>query len=292
MKSNKPTSHHFPSDKQIDKNFKARANSEAIRMADHFSYYLKPQIAYNPNLRTNSYAIRHNVYCEELSFEQRRSSKIETDIFDTHSIHSLIQHRDGQFAGTVRMVLSLEEDQKLPLEKISNLNLKGAKICPGQFARHSICELSRLAVPKIFRRRRTDAVSGAATGAFQTEYYSETELRCFPFIAIGLYLTAASMCIISGIEHVFVMMEPRLARSMNFIGIKFEQIAPAIEYHGRRAPYHIVPSTFLTHLSDGFSSLFLNIKNQVELDFQDLSHADDLFQQQMKTLRHRNGIPN
>lgn len=57
-------------------------------------------------------------------------------------------------------------------------------------------------------------------------------------------MASAIMCIDSGIKHVYVMMEPRLASSMKFVGIKFIQIGKPIEYHGLRAPYYINPEIF------------------------------------------------
>jgi N-acyl amino acid synthase of PEP-CTERM/exosortase system len=111
-----------------------------------------------------------------------------------------------------------------------------------------------------FRRRQSDKFKGASTGAINTHSYSDTELRCFPFIAIGLYLSAASVVIEKDIKHTFVMMEPRLARSMRFVGIQFEQIGPTINYHGKRAPYYINPSLLMQNLSPSFKIMLRDIR--------------------------------
>jgi len=71
------------------------------------------------------------------------------------------------------------------------------------------------------------------------------------------------MAINSGIKHTYVMMEPRLARSMKFVGIRFIQIGEAIDYHGLRAPYYINPNIFLENLSPGFASLYQSIKTDI-----------------------------
>ena len=47
--------------------------------------------------------------------------------------------------------------------------------------------------------------------------YSEDELRCFPFIAIGLYLAAAGQVYNHRIPHTYVMMEPQAKKSMAFM---------------------------------------------------------------------------
>merc|ERR1712000_558751 len=100
-------------------------------------------------------------------------------------------------------------------------------------------------------------------GAINTKTYSENELRCFPFIAIGLYFSAAALAMKQGIQHAYVMMEPRLARSMRFIGIKFDQIGPVIDYHGRRAPYYINQPILLKNLSRGFKTMLSHISRNV-----------------------------
>ena len=75
-------------------------------------------------------------------------------------------------------------------------------------------------------------------------------------------MTAATIAIESGINHAFVMMEPRLARSMQFVGIKFEQIGPAIEYHGKRAPILYQCRYVLEQLEQWFPKLvFRNQQN-------------------------------
>ena len=76
-------------------------------------------------------------------------------------------------------------------------------------------------------------------------------------------MAAAIMCIDTGTKHVYVMMEPRLARSMKFVGIKFIQIGKPIEFHGLRAPYYINPDIFLDNLSSGFKSLYLAIEQEL-----------------------------
>jgi N-acyl amino acid synthase of PEP-CTERM/exosortase system len=76
-------------------------------------------------------------------------------------------------------------------------------------------------------------------------------------------MTAATMCINTGIRHVYVMMEPRLARSMKFIGINFQQLGDPIDYHGIRAPYYISPEIFMKNLSPGYQSLFSTIEKDI-----------------------------
>ncbi len=120
-------------------------------------------------------------------------------------------------------------------------------------------------MPFDFRRRQADKFDGSGTGVINESDYSEDELRCFPFIAIGLYLAAAGQVYNHRIPHTYVMMEPRLAKSMAFIGIKFKQIGPPVYYHGIRAPYYISQDVFFEHLSPSFNVMFDLIRNQLKV---------------------------
>ncbi|WP_218312889.1 PEP-CTERM/exosortase system-associated acyltransferase [Alteromonas antoniana] len=237
---------------------------EANYISQHFSSYLEPVVATSQSLCEESFKIRHNVYCDELSFEPVRENGMETDEFDAFSRHCLIHHKSSDhFAGTVRVVRPLKQGEQLPIEKYCLNSITNDKLNPAFFERHEVCEISRLAVPKDFRRRQMDKFQGAATGVINQSTYSETELRCFPFIAVGLYFSAAAMVIHNEIKHAYVMMEPRLARSMGFVGIKFEQIGPVIEYHGKRAPYYINQDLLYKTLTPGFKIMLKHIQQTV-----------------------------
>ena len=242
----------------------AKANREAHSISDHFTQFLQPCVANNQTLKEEAFKIRHNVYCEELAFEDVRDNGQEVDEFDQQSIFSLIKHKpSGTFTSCVRLVTSNGPDELLPIEKYCMASITNKDLSPEHFNRDEIAEISRLAVKSDFRRRKADKYKGSSTGVISEVSYSETELRCFPFIAIGLYMTAATMCMNTGIRHVYVMMEPRLARSMKFIGINFKQLGDPIDYHGIRAPYYINPEIFMKNLSPGYKSLYSTIEKDI-----------------------------
>jgi len=237
---------------------------KANQISRHFSEYLCPEAALNDGLKQESYKMRHNVYCEELRFENIRDNKMESDEFDAHSTHCLIKHiPTGKYAGTVRIVRSENESQLLPIEKYCISTISDDAVHPGDFPRSEICEISRLTVPAQFRKRAADKFQGSATGGINEHEYSERELRCFPFIAVGLYLCAASATRKYNIKHCFVMMEPRLARSLRFIGISFLQVGPVVDYHGKRAPYYINRDVMLSSLTPGFKRMLKNIEKNL-----------------------------
>lgn len=249
----------------VKKMIAGKVDKEALLVSSHFDKFLRPQLAYNQSYYDEVFSIRHQVYCEELAFEEQRPDKKETDEFDRYAQFCLIEHKPtGNYAGCVRIVTPHSDAELLPIEKYCGHAIEASDIHPKRYSRHNICEISRLAVPKQFRRRQADNTPGIATGGINIDTYSEEELRCFPFIAVGLYLTAASTILRQGIEHCFVMMEPRLARSMAFIGIRFQQLGKPVEYHGKRAPYYINPELFLSNLSPGFKNLLSLLEDEVD----------------------------
>ncbi len=242
-----------------------KVSHDAKNIAEHFTEFLTPQVATTEELRDEVFRIRHNVYCEELAFEDVKEEGMEQDEFDCQSIFSMIRHKPTNiYTSCVRVVKSDNESELLPIEKYCLESIQNEEFHPSNFARSEICEISRLAVKADFRRRKADQFRGSGTGVISETTYSETELRCFPFIAIGLYMAAATMAIDTGVKHVYVMMEPRLARSMKFVGIKFIQLGDAIDYHGKRAPYYINPNIFLENLTPGFKALYRSIQKDID----------------------------
>lgn len=245
-----------------------KVNSDAQNIADHFTKFLQPEFATTQALEEEAFRIRHNVYCEELGFEALQPDGMERDEFDEQSKFALIKHKPTDtYTSCVRIVKSSSPEELLPIEKYCKFSIQHDEYDPSLFKREEICEISRLAVKSDFRRRQTDKFKGSGTGVISEDSYSETELRCFPFIAIGLYMSAATLAIESGIKHAFVMMEPRLARSMKFVGIKFIQLGKPVDYHGLRAPYYINPKIFMKNLSPGFKALYKSINTDIAREF-------------------------
>ncbi len=241
------------------------ANKEADKITEHFKHYFTPQIALHETLKEQSFKIRHNVYCEELGYERIRYTGMETDIFDVHSKACVIKHNSsGTYAGTVRAILADNEQNLLPIEKYCANSIEERKTHPSNFDRNTIAEVSRLAVPSNFRRRSTEKHYGAGMGVINEETYSTEEIRCFPFITTSLYFSVMALLIQEGIKHVYIMVEPKLAKSMSFVGLHFKQIGELTNYHGRRAPYYISTDEALASLPDGFRGLYDYIDTSIQ----------------------------
>ena len=238
------------------------ASEEALTIARHFAQYLQPGIANTAEYRREVYALRHQVYCEELHFEEEKPEQIETDEFDERSIHCCIRHVSSRnLAGILRLITSNAPEEALPIKHFCNHALTNPELHPDRFLPRQICEISRLAVPASFRKRQVDQFEGVATGAINESTFSAQELRFFPYIAVSLYLSAIAMTYKTRRFHVFVMMEHRLARSLNFVGIRFQPIGPVIDYHGQRAPFYIDSRQIKPTLSPGYRKLLTFIQS-------------------------------
>lgn len=231
---------------------------------DHFFNYFDPRMVENDVEQDACYALRHQVYCQELRHEAANPDNLETDAFDAYSHSCLIQHMpSGYYAGTIRVIHPQTNQQRLPIETYYEHNQPKLTIHPGEFKRGEVAELSRIAIPDLFRRRTIDRHPGSGTGVINTQSYSEVEVRCFPLIAVGLYLSAAAICRAKGITHAFAMMEADLARSAEFIGFNCEQIGEYTELHGSRAPYYINPNS-MPKLRPAFYALIKEIEKSFQ----------------------------
>jgi len=248
----------------VKKAMASMASNEAKNISQHFSAFLRPEIARTEQLKHDVYRLRHHVYCEELNFEDVKENHEEQDEFDLRATHCFIRHLSSdRLAGTVRLIYTAQDGDLLPIEKYCRQAIEHPDLNPDKFDRRTICEISRLAVPAEFRRRTIDNFEGAATGAINARTYSEQELRCFPYIAICLYLAAASMSLKTDRVNVFVMMEPRLARSLSFVGIHFQQVGQPIEFHGKRAPYYIDARSLDKTMSTGYKKLLESVQRDL-----------------------------
>jgi N-acyl amino acid synthase of PEP-CTERM/exosortase system len=237
--------------KKIYRNYKRLRQTHIL--SHHFSDFFTPIVASDKKDLEAAHNIRHQVFCDELELFDKDNSKLEHDDYDRYAKQCLIQHKESsEYAGTVRIIMPETHDDIMPIEKIASAFITKKEFHPHNFPRHEVCEISRIAIPKCFRRRKTDQFKGSATAAINTRTYSEIELRCFPLIAVGLYMATAATAISAGKKHAFFMVEPRLARSMRFVGIKLTKIGDDFEYVGQRAPYYANYNDFLDNLSPSF----------------------------------------
>lgn len=218
-------------------------------LADLFQTHFDIVPADQEHMLDKVFRIRHQVYCEELGYEPHRTNQLEQDEFDKNSIHCLLLHKPSQtYVGCVRLILA---DGKLPelgfpFEQVCGKSLHWTFDKSGETSRKRYGEISRLAITSDFRRPRND-VNGDGRRA-NPDARDDDAKRLFPSIALGLYLAITAMGLSKGLDGVFAMMEPRLARQLRRFGIHFQQIGEAVEHRGARAPYFISRNSLLDNL--------------------------------------------
>jgi N-acyl amino acid synthase of PEP-CTERM/exosortase system len=213
----------------------------SLTLASTFRDYFQVLRADTDLLREVVFRIRYQVYCAELGFENPKEfpDRLERDAFDPISEHCLLRHRlSGEFAGCVRLIRrdSERSEPALPLELHCGESLNQTLMRKLALDRTEYGEISRLAVPAQFRRRRGEA--GDPIGKLSPPG-SSTDNRHLPLIPLGLYLAATSAGLQAGLEGVFAMMEPRLARHLRRFGFLFQQAGDVVDYRGERAAYYL-----------------------------------------------------
>jgi N-acyl amino acid synthase of PEP-CTERM/exosortase system len=159
--------------------------------------------------------------------------------------------------------IGINSDSLLPFEKHCAESLDYEFIKDLHLERQTVCEISRLAVDGIFRRR---------TGETLTRFgdvlsFTDQEKRTFSLIAVAGFLASTALTELSGRTNVFAMMEPFLPRLLKRSGILFQRAGNDIDYHGIRAPYFIKTQSALDNMAPDLKALYLWLKEQVEVAY-------------------------
>ncbi len=239
--------------------------SDGLTLTELFDEYFSVDLALTQKQKNHAYRIRYDVYCKEFNYEdcENHADEREVDEFDDSSLHCLITHRFSKTpAACVRLVpAGTDEDTgRLPLEKYCAESLDATFVRQLELDRNTVCEISRLAVDGLFRRRSHETLS--YFGDIDTGF-SREEQRTFPLVAVASFLGAAALAEVSGRDNIFAMMEPFLPRLLKRSGIVFQMAGKNIEYHGLRAPYFITTQTVLSGLKPDIRVLYEKIKAQI-----------------------------
>ncbi|WP_201349447.1 PEP-CTERM/exosortase system-associated acyltransferase [Neptunomonas japonica] len=239
-------------------------------LANNFQEYFTVNLAFNNELKKESFRTRFNVYCREFNYEpaEHFPNEEETDEFDSISLHCLIKHKaSGKTAGCVRLVPTNVNDPQslLPFEKHCGESLDSEFIDRLNLDRNEICEISRLAVDGAFRRRANETTD--RYGNAQQFQFTDEERRYFPLIAVSAFLASTSLTALSGRTSVFAMMEPFLPRLLKRSGIVFKKAGEDIDYHGIRAPYFIRTESAVENMKPELKELYNAIHNSISQDY-------------------------
>ena len=241
-------------------------------LVSKYHAYFRVQRADTPDLIREAQKIRYDVYCREFRFEDEseHADGLEIDPFDLVSRHCVMIHKpSGLCVGCVRLVLAnpAEPSALFPFEKYCGDSLRREIVDPATLPRDSFGEISRMAIRQEFRRRRGEVSHPDGFGAV-TNPLRDQDRRHGPQMVLGLYLAAAAIGLSSGLESVFAMMEPRLARHLFFAGIRFEQVGDVIDYHRPRAAFRITRQSIFAYLDPEVRALLDTIS--VDLSGPDL----------------------
>lgn len=183
--------------------------------------------------------LRYQVYVNEWGFEKPEDHPggIEQDEYDQHSIHfcAFSKHSDDVL-GAARIILGSE--RSLPIEQHFNIT----QFPPG-VRREQAAEISRLAISKEFRCRALQrTIFGAEQSTSNHMRHMMENSRDFRRkfehqLVRGLYISLYRESKIRELTHWFTVMAKGLYVILRRWGICFEQIGPARDYHGLRAPY-------------------------------------------------------
>ena len=247
-------------------------SDNSLTLAQTFQKYFSVQLANTPELKRKVYNIRYHVYCKEFEYESIEScpDEMESDEYDDCSLHCLIIHNSTNIpAACVRLVPTSDHDiqqsfDPLPFEKYCSDSLDKTFIKQLNLERNTECEISRLAVDGIFRKRSGEALT--RFGDVNLDF-SKEEQRTFLLIAVAAFLAATALTDLSGKTNVFAMMEPFLPRLLKRSGILFQRVGKDIDYHGIRAPYFITTQSALDNMRPELLELYHWVHQQIESSF-------------------------
>jgi len=241
---------------------------EKPSLAQNFQDFFRIEIAQTKEQKSKVYGIRYRVYCDEFGYESidKFPDEEEKDEYDDFSLHCLIIHKSsGLPAACVRLVPASYGQNKttlLPLERYCEDSLDHEYIDNLNLDRKTVCEISRLAIDCLFRRRTGEELT--RFGEIHGLDCDQQEQRTFSLIAIAAFLAVTALTEISGKTNAFAMMEPFLPRMVKRSGINFIKSGTDIDYRGIRAPYFIQTQSALDNMHDDLKELYVWIYKQIE----------------------------
>jgi N-acyl amino acid synthase of PEP-CTERM/exosortase system len=252
-----------------------QTQSKSMTQAESFKQYFRVEFASTQSQKKQVYGIRYNVYCKEFEYEliDQFTEELEFDDYDKDSLHCLITHRKTAIpAACVRLVptqvtnneLPVSNEELLPFEKYCSSSLDNELVKSWQLERHTVCEISRLAVDGAFRKRPGELLT--RFGKVTTQI-SQHEQRTFMLIAVAAFLASTALTELTERTNVFAMMEPFLPRLLKRSGINFQRVGKDMDYHGIRAPYFIKTQSALDNMRPELLDLYHWIYEQVETTF-------------------------
>jgi len=244
-------------------------------LSQHFERYFTVQKADDVDAKERTYNLRYQVFCHELGYSLPHDGRHEFDEFDNRADHVLLMHRaTGTEAGCVRLIHPLLEQsgERLPFEHYAMQVFDHSELDLRKLPPERCCELSRLAVGARFRRRMGEYANASGVPPLSTQDIDRAilqprSMRQFPFIAFSLYQSTIALIMNAGYEHVFLGVEPRLARHLALFGIHLRQVSQVFDHFGSRALYYTDRAQLLDDIeswSPSLQVLYQTIAGQID----------------------------
>lgn len=236
----------------------------AMSTGDGFRKYFEILPAIGEADRRAAFRVRHSVYCEDLGWEPVRADGLETDEYDEQAVHCLVRSRASrEHIGCVRLILARPDGPRpqLPFERTCAGVLDRSIIDPARIDRNRIAEVSRLSIVGNYRRRRGEENS---PGILQDADFGTPDRPRFPYLLVGLYMGVFALADMHGLEKLFLLSEPRLAKHLDKIGITNTRIGDAVEHRGMRAPAVMDVRQVIDNLDPLLGSVYSVVRNELE----------------------------
>ncbi len=251
------------------------ANFDQFDLGRGFRSYFEIVPALDKVCTDEVFRIRHEVYCQDLGYEQIRPDGLETDAFDHRSHHYLLRSvRNPKMAvGCARLVTSdaINPDACFPFEESCRDSLHRHIIDPSKLSRAHIGEVSRLAVRAPFRRRKGEQSNPSPS---ITPDFDLPQQPRFPYVPIALYLGAIELARRNNIEVLFILTEPRLAEHFCRAGVQLKQIGDPIEHRGQRIPSMLDVRHTIQHMRKMVLPIWHVIQHEIEAGFAEQKQRD------------------
>jgi N-acyl amino acid synthase of PEP-CTERM/exosortase system len=204
-------------------------NTDDSLLVQHDRYF-STILADSPALMKAAHALRFQVYCLERKFEnaEEHPSGLEMDTYDAHSISGVLFHLPtGGAMGSARLILpQAGVEDSLPVMTL----LRPSSLDLSDYVNPDQCiEVSRFAISKEFRRRKSDDIGAPAQS--RSDACRETNLA---FLSLLQFVLRESVK-----RKMFfwtAVMEPRFLRLLARMGICYTSVGPMVMHHGIRQP--------------------------------------------------------
>jgi N-acyl amino acid synthase of PEP-CTERM/exosortase system len=208
--------------------------STTLDLQECFAQHFEIVQATTPQLLSESYRLRYQVYCLEKRFPgfepENYPNGEESDEYDERSIHNLLIHRpSGEIIGMIRLILSDSKrpDSPFPVEThLNNIDdLLGYHV-----DRRQIAEVSRFILS-------ADCTLSNHLGSKSNESSDNRSLPKMdiskpPHPILGLIKAGIQSSWDYDLRYWLCAMEPSLDKRLRHYGIALSQVGSTFDYHG------------------------------------------------------------